>query len=282
MIENQSCTYRSAAARVVLSLLTGLVLAAVGCDSAEVETTHDTGQMGEAGVPDVGDLDANNLDADQPDSHLDIGGQDADAAERTDISSDSDAEAADTDQPEVVELDAGTDASESCPALSHSLPRDMRQSYNLGHNPNYPGSSIEMLWFHEPGGENPQTMSLLVDHYAALEFTTGDAPATGSTSFEAITSLAETPGSTVLAFSTCPGQFVDLPDRCVVTGYLPGLNWSVGHPDDAYPFACALQANTTYYLNVAHAPSTTELDESRCSDADECGSIFTHRGSYTD
>jgi hypothetical protein len=273
----QSCSYQSAAAHLVLSLLIGLMLAAAGCDSTEVETTRDTGQMGEVGVSD-----ASGLDVDQPDSHFDIGGQDADAAERVDISTDPDVEAADTDQPDVVEIDAGPDASEPCPALSHSLPRDMRQSYNLGNNPNYPGSSTEMLWFHEPGGENPQTMSLLVDHYAALEFSTGDAPATGSTSFEAITSLVETPGSTVLAFSTCPGQFVDLPDTCVITGYLPGLNWSVGHPDDDYPFACALEANATYYLNVAHAASATDLDDSSCSDPDECGSIFTHRGTYTD
>ncbi len=134
-----------------------------------------------------------------------------------------------------------------------------------------------MLWHHEPGGMITQYMGLLTGHYAALEFTTGG-PLGGRTQFEA-TSLAMTPGSIVWAISKCPGQFTELPDNCVNRGYLISIPWTVGFPDEDYPFNCALETDTTYYLNIAHAPSVDELDESGCTSPDECGSVFAHRGS---
>ena len=60
------------------------------------------------------------------------------------------------------------------------------------------------------------------------------------------------PGAHLMAISTCPGDFLNLPenDNVYCKSSPPGatLNWAVGTTP---PFACHLRENTTYYLNVA-------------------------------
>lgn len=262
-------------------LIALLVLGLSGCESTLEHSDDDVGVVDTADTG--GELDASqggeDADADATSETDDVDqGDDVDAVgDATEFDAgDANESEPDADPGPDADADAaGPDEPEPCPDLSHSLSRDSRQSYNLGNNANYPASSTEMKWVDDPEGEISQNMAVLVDHYAALEFTTGG-PVVGSTQFED-SSLVTQPGNTVLAISECPGQFVDLPQWCVASNYLPGLFWTVGHPDEDYPFSCALEPDTTYYLNIAHRESSTDLDASRCSDATECGSIFIHR-----
>ena len=245
---------------------------------ADTGVALDTGHDLDAHSPDDADTTGESPDASTPDTAHESApdaAHDTDFDTAPDVASDT---APDTDTSDDVgdSPDVSEPEPESCPPLSHSLPRDTRASYNLGNNPNYPASSTHLLWYHEPGGKITQQMGLLKDHYAALEFTTAG-QLTGRIQFEA-TSLAPTPGSTVWALSKCPGQFTGLPDNCVNTGYFIGVPWTVGYPDEDYPFNCALETDTTYYLNLAHAPSPTELETSNCSDSYQCGSVFIHSG----
>lgn len=281
-------------------VLFGLALMACSNDPVVTNTTpDDNGAESDVADQDAGAVDASPTFDTSPNLDTSSGLDAGDTADPSDVSSDHDASTpdtatpdtadpdteapdaaeADTIEPDVAEPDTGqpdADVPEVCPELSHSLPQDTRHSYNVGNNPNYPGSSTEMLWIDEPEGQITQQMTLLRDHYAALGFETGD-PAVGSTDFEALSSLVTQPSSIVLALSQCPGQFVGLPEWCVNTGHIVSIFWSVGYPDEDYPFNCALEPDTTYYLNIAHAPSPEELDESSCSDAEECGNVFVHR-----
>lgn len=192
----------------------------------------------------------------------------------------------------TVAADSGTGCAQGMgPSFGLTRQTSMTNTGFLQGNSEWPNGSTQVTQFSFLAGPWPArtqngTIAIQPNKFVALEFNTGtvtQATYGGTVSnpnrFGTIetSQAAANNGQILMAVSTCPGDFINIANnnntRCRFSGGQGLWPWVVGMSD---PFACRLEENTTYYLNLAYIDfvsqqsSCTNPEPTTGSNANSC------------
>lgn len=159
------------------------------------------------------------------------------------------------------------------PSFGLTRQTSMTNTGFLQGNSEWPNGSVQVQQFSFIAGPWPArtqngTIAIQPNKFVALEFNTGtvtQATYGGTVSnpnrFGTIetSQAAANNGQILMAVSTCPGDFEHLPNNntlCRFSGGQGQWPWVVGMTD---PFACRLEQNTVYYLNLAFVDFNSQM-----------------------